>query len=119
MRNISVTSRDVFSLCRLSCSVLAARWGIWGACTAVRTAKACWRFKATQGTACSFSRSHPNSERSRKDMRPYPLVHASACPESPERCVLLDFDEHGGKKLSGLGEGIGWIETSALAMRTI
>ena len=47
----------------------------------------------------------------------YTLVHASACPESLERCVLLDLDEHGGGKLSGLVEGIGLIATSALAMR--
>jgi len=43
--------------------------------------------KATQGTVCSFSRSHPNSDRYRKDMWHYPLVQVSLAQK--DKCIVV------------------------------
>jgi len=42
--------------------------------------------KATQGTVCSFSRSHPNSDRYRKDMWHLPIGTGISCAEGQVHC---------------------------------
>jgi hypothetical protein len=77
----------------LSCSVLAARRGIWGDCIAAWTARTCRQFRATQNAARSFFRSRPSSDRSQKAMRHYPLVQVPKCPEGPVRCGCSAWEE--------------------------